>query len=51
MSHINNSFKEKEIHEVDGIIGGDILVEFNAIINYKKRNNIKSLMLFYIIIH
>ena len=25
MSYINNSFKEKEIEEVDGIIGGDIL--------------------------
>ena len=37
MTHINNSFKEKEIEEVDGIIGGDILKEFNAIINYKKK--------------
>jgi len=37
MTHINNSFKEKEIMEVDGIIGGDILKEFNAKINYRNR--------------
>lgn len=37
MSYINNSLKEKEIKEVDGIIGGDILNEFNAKINYKKK--------------
>ena len=34
MSHINNSFKEKQIDEIDGIIGGDILRKFNAKINY-----------------
>ena len=34
MSHINNSFNEKEIDEIDGIIGGDVLIEFNANINY-----------------
>ncbi len=34
MSHINNSFNEKNIDEIDGIIGGDILMEFNANINY-----------------
>ena len=37
MSYINNSLKEKEIKGVDGIIGGDILNEFNAKINYKKK--------------
>ena len=37
MSYINNSLKEKEIKEIDGIIGGDILNEFNAKINYKKK--------------
>ena len=37
MSYINKSLKEKEIEEVDGIIGGDILKEFDANINYKKK--------------
>ena len=37
MSYINNSFREKEIGEVDGIIGGDILNEFDANINYEKK--------------
>ncbi len=34
MSHINNSFNEKNLDEIDGIIGGDMLMEFNANINY-----------------
>lgn len=37
MSFINNSLKEKEIKEVEGIIGSDILNELNACINYKKK--------------
>ena len=34
MSHINKSFNEKKIDEIDGIIGSDILLKFNATINY-----------------
>ena len=37
MTFINNSLKEKDISEVDGIIGSDILNEFNACVNYKKK--------------
>ena len=37
MSFINNSLKEKGVSEVNGIIGGDILNELNACINYKKK--------------
>ena len=37
MSHINNSLNEKEIKAVDGIIGGDILNEFKAIIDYNNK--------------
>ena len=37
MTFINNSLKEKDVLEVDGIIGGDILNELNACINYKKK--------------
>jgi predicted aspartyl protease len=36
MTFINNSLKEKGITEVDGIIGGDILNQSNACIDYKK---------------
>ena len=36
MTFINNSLKEKSIKEVDGIIGGDILNQFNACIDYKR---------------
>ncbi len=34
MTNVTNSLKK---YEIDGIIGGDLLVEFNAIINYEKR--------------
>jgi len=37
MNHINNSLKEKKIKRVDGIIGGDILTEYNAFIDYEKK--------------
>lgn len=37
MTFINNSIKEKYLKEVDGIIGSDILNEFNACINYKRK--------------
>ena len=37
MTEINKSFDEKDIKKVDGIIGGDILNELNAVINYKKK--------------
>lgn len=43
MNHINNSLREKGIKDVDGIIGGDILKEFNAVINYKKKKIILNL--------
>ena len=37
MSHINKTFKNHAIEEIDGIIGGDILKKFKAIINYDKK--------------
>ncbi len=37
MTFINNSLKEKDISNVDGIIGSDILNELNACVNYKKK--------------
>ena len=38
MSHINKTFINHEIEEIDGIIGGDILKKFKAIIDYDKKN-------------
>lgn len=43
MSNINDLLKEKNIDEIDGIIGGDFLIEFKANIDYK--NSILSLKL------
>jgi len=38
MSHINKTFINNAIEEIDGIIGGDILKKFKAIIDYDKKN-------------
>ncbi len=38
MSHINQTFKNHTIDKIDGIIGGDILKKFKAIIDYDKKN-------------
>tara|TARA_X000000950_G_scaffold227085_1_gene274108 strand:- start:35501 stop:35908 length:408 start_codon:yes stop_codon:yes gene_type:complete len=37
MSHINKSFIENSTKSIDGIIGSDILNEFNAIIDFKEK--------------
>ena len=37
MTFLNNSLKEKDVSDVDGIIGSDILNELNACVNYKKK--------------
>ena len=35
MSHINETFKEKEIESVDGIIGADVLKKSKGVLDYK----------------
>ena len=35
MSHINNTFNDKAIEPVDGIVGADILKKSKAILDYK----------------
>lgn len=36
MSHVNESYKLLELPPIDGVIGGDILLKYKAVINYKK---------------
>ena len=38
MSHINKTLRHNAIKKIDGIIGGDILKKFKAIIDYDKKN-------------
>ena len=38
MSHINKSLTNHAIEKIDGIIGGDVLKKFKAIIDYNKKN-------------
>jgi hypothetical protein len=36
LAHINEMYREIGIPEVDGVLGSDFLMKFNAIIHYKK---------------
>jgi predicted aspartyl protease len=37
LSHVNASYEKLGLEPVDGILGGDILFDFNAVINYKEK--------------
>lgn len=37
LSHINASYKELELTAIDMVLGGDFLVEHNAVIDYQKK--------------
>jgi predicted aspartyl protease len=34
LSHVNESYKQLGIKQIDGVIGGDLLLAFNAVIDY-----------------
>ncbi len=38
MMHINNSYKTIHLPAIDGVIGGDLLKYFNAVIDYKEES-------------
>jgi len=37
LSHVNASYEEMNMKAIDGVIGGDILKKYNAVIDYKKK--------------
>jgi len=36
LSHVNASYEKLELTPIDGILGGDILFDYNAVIDYSK---------------
>ena len=36
LSHVNNSYKSIGLKAIDGVLGSDLLLQFDAIIDYKK---------------
>lgn len=38
MTHVNESYDSLDISPIDGVLGGDLLVRFNGIINYPQRS-------------
>ena len=37
LAHINEMYRQIDIPEIDGVLGSDFLMKFNAIIHYKKK--------------
>jgi len=37
LKHVNQSYEKLELDPVDGVLGGDVLKDYDAIIDYKKK--------------
>lgn len=37
LSHVNASYEKLELDPIEGILGGDILYDYNAVIDYNKK--------------
>ncbi len=37
LSHVNETYENLNRKNLDGVIGGDVLFNYNAVINYKKK--------------
>lgn len=37
LQHVNQSYEKLELPTVDGVLGGDILFEYNAVIDYRDK--------------
>ncbi|PKP48541.1 MAG: clan AA aspartic protease [Bacteroidetes bacterium HGW-Bacteroidetes-12] len=42
LTHVNESYEKLELELIDGVLGSDILVEYNAIIDYGKKELVFS---------
>lgn len=36
LTHVNQSYEKLELKPIDGVLGGDILVDYKAVIDYEK---------------
>lgn len=37
LQHVNQSYQKLELEPIDGVLGGDILVDYQAVIDYEKK--------------
>ncbi len=37
LGHINEAYSHVKVKEIDGVLGSDFLMQYNAVINYKKK--------------
>ncbi|MES2590685.1 MAG: aspartyl protease family protein [Bacteroidota bacterium] len=38
LSHVNKSYEQAKLTPIDGVLGGDILFKYNAVIDYSKKS-------------
>ena len=38
LSHVNNSYEQVGLHPIEGVLGSDILKDYNAVIDYEKKS-------------
>jgi len=43
LSHVNQSYEKLNIKPIDGVLGGDILYDYNAIIDYEQKELVLSM--------
>jgi predicted aspartyl protease len=37
LSHVNQTYLRLDLPEIDGVLGSDVMLKYNAVIDYKKR--------------
>lgn len=37
LSHVNKSYQQVGLNQIDGVLGSDILMKYNAVIDYEKK--------------
>jgi len=43
LSHVNSSYEQLDIEPIDGVLGSDIMVDYDAIIDYQKKELVLSI--------
>ena len=38
LSHVNKSYTQLGLPDIQGVLGGDLLLKYNAVINYREKN-------------
>lgn len=37
LSHVNKTYERLELHEIDGVLGSDLMTDYDAVLDYRKK--------------